>query len=116
MSRSARTVSARIRPPVDSGTLTWPAYVAVGIAEEGSVRICVQYALKRTERKRKSDAAFFWFSAGRIRSSSDCHSCRAANPSSMLASTSGCVFLQEEDGIRDDLVTGVQTCALPICL
>src|SRR5258708_13087180 len=25
-------------------------------------------------------------------------------------------FLQAEDGIRDDLVTGVQTCALPICL
>src|SRR3990170_7668407 len=26
----------------------------------------------------------------------------------------GSVFLQAEDGIRDDLVTGVQTCALPI--
>src|SRR5258708_30968399 len=25
-----------------------------------------------------------------------------------------CFFLQAEDGIRDDLVTGVQTCALPI--
>src|SRR5258708_32358489 len=25
-------------------------------------------------------------------------------------------FFQEEDGIRDDLVTGVQTCALPIYL
>src|SRR5258708_34634311 len=25
-----------------------------------------------------------------------------------------CVFFQAEDGIRDDLVTGVQTCALPI--
>src|SRR5258708_28084155 len=24
-------------------------------------------------------------------------------------------FFQGEDGIRDDLVTGVQTCALPIC-
>src|SRR5207244_4770811 len=24
-------------------------------------------------------------------------------------------FVQPEDGIRDDLVTGVQTCALPIC-
>src|SRR5438552_9594758 len=24
-------------------------------------------------------------------------------------------FYQAEDGIRDDLVTGVQTCALPIC-
>ena len=29
----------------------------------------------------------------------------------------GCFFFfQAEDGIRDDLVTGVQTCALPICL
>src|SRR2546425_6421549 len=27
-----------------------------------------------------------------------------------------CVFFQEEDGIRDKLVTGVQTCALPICV
>jgi len=28
---------------------------------------------------------------------------------------SGCVFFfQAEDGIRDKLVTGVQTCALPI--
>src|SRR6266700_2373319 len=26
-----------------------------------------------------------------------------------------CVFLQAEDGIRDFHVTGVQTCALPIC-
>src|SRR5687767_15745066 len=25
------------------------------------------------------------------------------------------VFFQAEDGIRDNLVTGVQTCALPIC-
>src|SRR5258708_12817399 len=25
-------------------------------------------------------------------------------------------FFKAEDGIRDDLVTGVQTCALPICL
>ena len=25
-------------------------------------------------------------------------------------------FCQAEDGIRDDLVTGVQTCALPISL
>src|SRR5258708_39377098 len=24
-------------------------------------------------------------------------------------------FFQEEEGIRDDLVTGVQTCALPVC-
>src|SRR2546425_3934919 len=27
-----------------------------------------------------------------------------------------CVFFQAEDGIRDKLVTGVQTCALPISL
>src|SRR5438552_2853991 len=27
----------------------------------------------------------------------------------------GFFFFQAEDGIRDDLVTGVQTCALPIC-
>src|SRR5207244_5678947 len=27
-----------------------------------------------------------------------------------------CFFFQAEDGIRDDLVTGVQTCALPICV
>src|SRR5438552_11158534 len=28
--------------------------------------------------------------------------------------SSACFFFQAEDGIRDDLVTGVQTCALPI--
>src|SRR5260370_23423014 len=28
----------------------------------------------------------------------------------------GCFFFQAEDGIRDSSVTGVQTCALPICL
>src|SRR5438034_7884648 len=27
-----------------------------------------------------------------------------------------CLFFQAEDGIRDPCVTGVQTCALPICL
>ena len=27
-----------------------------------------------------------------------------------------CFFFQAEDGIRDRLVTGVQTCALPICI
>src|SRR5258708_17800390 len=26
------------------------------------------------------------------------------------------IFFQAENGIRDDLVTGVQTCALPICV
>src|ERR671922_1471689 len=31
------------------------------------------------------------------------------------ASSAGSFFFQAEDGIRDDLVTGVQTCALPIC-
>src|SRR5258708_7998455 len=30
-------------------------------------------------------------------------------------SVCGVFFFQAEDGIRDDLVTGVQTCALPIC-
>src|SRR5438105_9515260 len=30
-------------------------------------------------------------------------------------STSLFFFFQAEDGIRDPLVTGVQTCALPIC-
>src|SRR5205823_9638419 len=29
--------------------------------------------------------------------------------------TLSCFFFQAEDGIRDKLVTGVQTCALPIC-
>src|SRR5258708_15376691 len=33
---------------------------------------------------------------------------------SAFASNSS-AFFQAEDGIRDDLVTGVQTCALPIC-
>src|SRR5258708_15537002 len=33
----------------------------------------------------------------------------------LVSSTqSTCFFFQAEDGIRDDLVTGVQTCALPI--
>src|ERR1017187_8471111 len=31
-----------------------------------------------------------------------------------VAMAGGEVFLQEEDGIRDTSVTGVQTCALPI--
>src|SRR5258708_25900718 len=33
----------------------------------------------------------------------------------MCGTTSLFFFFQAEDGIRDDLVTGVQTCALPIC-
>ena len=32
-----------------------------------------------------------------------------------MASSVVMFFFQAEDGIRDDLVTGVQTCALPIC-
>src|SRR5438105_8616209 len=35
------------------------------------------------------------------------------NPFSLL--TTDFFFFQAEDGIRDPLVTGVQTCALPIC-
>src|SRR2546425_9743979 len=34
----------------------------------------------------------------------------------MLALVHLVFFFQAEDGIRDKLVTGVQTCALPICL
>src|SRR6266545_7690157 len=33
---------------------------------------------------------------------------------SVIVMTSGIFFFQAEDGIRDKLVTGVQTCALPI--
>src|SRR5258708_1538335 len=38
-----------------------------------------------------------------------CSSISFFSPSSCV-----CFFFQAEDGIRDDLVTGVQTCALPI--
>src|SRR5687767_15536768 len=40
-----------------------------------------------------------------------------SNPwiSSLFAALVCCFFFQAEDGIRDKLVTGVQTCALPIC-
>src|SRR3989441_3195641 len=31
-----------------------------------------------------------------------------------ICRSAGCFFFQAEDGIRDKLVTGVQTCALPI--
>src|SRR5258708_21479128 len=37
----------------------------------------------------------------------------------MISQCTTCIlifFFQAEDGIRDDLVTGVQTCALPISL
>src|SRR5260221_3029630 len=37
--------------------------------------------------------------------------CRQSNPN-----TGTFFFFQAEDGIRDHCVTGVQTCALPICL
>src|SRR5258708_24848083 len=42
----------------------------------------------------------------------------ALPPTRTLMSTSitSVFFFQAEDGIRDDLVTGVQTCALPISL
>src|SRR5438552_4954219 len=33
-----------------------------------------------------------------------------------MSNVSQCFFFQAEDGIRDDLVTGVQTCALPISM
>src|SRR6266481_9309518 len=33
----------------------------------------------------------------------------------MLSNTRFIFFFQAEDGIRDGTVTGVQTCALPIC-
>src|SRR2546430_13330539 len=33
----------------------------------------------------------------------------------MIHLCGGCLFFQAEDGIRDLTVTGVQTCALPIC-
>src|SRR5205823_9555761 len=35
--------------------------------------------------------------------------------SSSVSTVICCFFFQAEDGIRDKLVTGVQTCALPIC-
>src|SRR5437868_12900347 len=43
----------------------------------------------------------------RIRSNGACNSCAIA--------VNVCFFFQAEDGIRDRNVTGVQTCALPIC-
>src|SRR5207245_8781002 len=36
-------------------------------------------------------------------------------PRRLDATVDGAVFSQAEDGIRDATVTGVQTCALPIC-
>src|SRR6201986_3281695 len=41
------------------------------------------------------------------------HHCRPYT-TCVAAGTSSFVFFQEEDGIRDSSVTGVQTCALPI--
>src|SRR5207244_5650707 len=40
--------------------------------------------------------------------------CRGCAPTSASIYAFYCFFFQAEDGIRDDLVTGVQTCALPI--
>src|SRR5207237_6315899 len=34
----------------------------------------------------------------------------------VMLCVSVCFFFQAEDGIRDSSVTGVQTCALPICI
>src|SRR5207249_7985230 len=46
------------------------------------------------------------------RSRSSSRSTRTASPTSSRK----CFFFQAEDGIRDRNVTGVQTCALPICV
>src|SRR5207247_8008869 len=50
---------------------------------------------------------------------SSCYLCLAANLAFVSAVTVHArdfiFFFQAEDGIRDPLVTGVQTCALPIC-
>src|SRR5947208_4458991 len=42
--------------------------------------------------------------------------CVVASSPPEVRSYIGFFFFQAEDGIRDDLVTGVQTCALPIFL
>src|SRR6266436_7686399 len=42
-------------------------------------------------------------------------SCYSATSEAQLAASIGFFFFQAEDGIRDVAVTGVQTCALPIC-
>src|SRR5258708_8596231 len=45
-----------------------------------------------------------------------CTACiRLWSQQNLLIVTAAVFFFQAEDGIRDDLVTGVQTCALPIC-
>src|SRR5207244_6867781 len=41
---------------------------------------------------------------------------RACAEGSRLVTSIPAFFFQAEDGIRDDLVTGVQTCALPISI
>src|SRR2546430_9362328 len=47
------------------------------------------------------------------------HDTKLQEPTAVIVSQSICVyiffFFQAEDGIRDLTVTGVQTCALPIC-
>src|SRR6266446_5193763 len=40
---------------------------------------------------------------------------RIPSPSVVPPIRTACFFFQAEDGIRDYKVTGVQTCALPIC-
>src|SRR5207244_5388829 len=40
----------------------------------------------------------------------------AASTPTVCCSSCISLFFQAEDGIRDGLVTGVQTCALPICV
>src|SRR3982751_3807543 len=44
-----------------------------------------------------------------------CPQLRASVPSSRTSTALSVTFLQADDGIRDLIVTGVQTCALPIC-
>src|SRR2546430_5798040 len=46
---------------------------------------------------------------------SSCHGWCTSATGSLRASLSCFFFFQAEDGIRDWTVTGVQTCALPIC-
>src|SRR5438132_4221128 len=47
----------------------------------------------------------------RLRTAEECGKPRLAEPALLLFF----FFFQAEDGIRDHCVTGVQTCALPIC-
>src|SRR3712207_8183719 len=60
---------------------------------------------------------YLWACAGTARSTASHVNREVVAASSTSASTCRTVFLflQAEDGIRDIGVTGVQTCALPIC-